>query len=191
MRRATPSAHAVAMREANEPVAAMRPIAYSLQFRGRADPVAAHVLDAAASAPSQALLTTIEEGGVAGRFLPAPGDEAFLRARLVLSDGGAFDEVGTIRFGHGHVLRLRTVGAGRLGASPDARLRHGTAVCEVHGGEGQFEGARGFVTSNFFLSDTGELTDNQLGVIFLSLPVLAANRPSPGLRATSSKEESP
>jgi hypothetical protein len=37
----------------------------------------------------------------------------------------------------------------------------------VIGGSGQFEGATGKITSNFVLSDTGELTDNQLGMLFL------------------------
>lgn len=39
----------------------------------------------------------------------------------------------------------------------------------VAGDEGQFEGANGRITSNFFLSDTGELTENQLGVMFASM----------------------
>jgi hypothetical protein len=39
----------------------------------------------------------------------------------------------------------------------------------VLGGTGQFAGATGRVTSNFVLSDTGELTDNQFGLIFLVL----------------------
>jgi hypothetical protein len=57
-----------------------------------------------------------------------------------------------------------------LGASPDARLRHGTAVLEVTGGRGHLAGARGYVTSNFLLSDAGELTDHHLGLLFLERP---------------------
>jgi hypothetical protein len=38
----------------------------------------------------------------------------------------------------------------------------------VETGEGQFARASGRITSNFFLSDTGELTDNQIGVIFVN-----------------------
>ena len=37
----------------------------------------------------------------------------------------------------------------------------------VDGGEGQFAGASGYITSNFTLSDTGDVTDNQFGVIFV------------------------
>lgn len=39
---------------------------------------------------------------------------------------------------------------------------------EVDGGEGQFAGARGRITPNFFVSDTGDVTDNHLGVVFVS-----------------------
>jgi hypothetical protein len=96
------------------------------------------------------------------------GYEAVLESRLVLADGGSFDEVGSIVVGPGNVIRFRTVGAGHLAASPDPHLEHGTAMWEIESGEGQFEGATGRITSNFFVSDTGELTDNHLGLIFVN-----------------------
>jgi len=37
----------------------------------------------------------------------------------------------------------------------------------IDGGAGAFEGATGRIVSNFLLSETGDLTDNQLGVLFL------------------------
>jgi hypothetical protein len=43
------------------------------------------------------------------------------------------------------------------------------------GGEGALNGARGLITSNFLLSDTGELTENQLGVMFVR-PVATRSR---------------
>jgi hypothetical protein len=54
-----------------------------------------------------------------------------------------------------------------VSGSADEHLRHGTATIHVVGGTGQFAGATGQITSNFVLSDTGELTDNQLGMVFL------------------------
>jgi hypothetical protein len=45
-------------------------------------------------------------------------------------------------------------------------LLHGAAAWEVDGGAGAFEGATGRIVSNFLLSDSGDLTDNQLGVLF-------------------------
>jgi hypothetical protein len=145
----------------------MMPVVYSMQFRGEARPIAPGVLSTASTAPSGALLTTIDVDGVHGRFEPAPGEEATFRSRLCFADASSFEESGTIVFGAGHALHLRSVGTGVLGPSPDPHLRHGTVMWQVASGEGQFENAEGRITSNFFVSDTGELTDNQIGVIFV------------------------
>ena len=67
----------------------------------------------------------------------------------------------------GTACAFRSVGAGRLVKCPDRNLRHGTVVREVEGGNGQFERAEGLITSNFLVSDTGEVTDNHLGLIFV------------------------
>ena len=64
-------------------------------------------------------------------------------------------------------MRFRSVGLGRLVACPDPNLKHGTVIREVEGGDGQFAQAEGLITSNFLVSDTGEVTDNHLGVIFV------------------------
>ena len=40
-------------------------------------------------------------------------------------------------------------------------------MLEVTGGRGRLAGARGFVTSNFLLADSGELTDHHIGLLFL------------------------
>ena len=39
---------------------------------------------------------------------------------------------------------------------------------EIDGDEGRFEDAQGLITSNFFVSDSGEVVDNQFGVIFVA-----------------------
>jgi hypothetical protein len=141
---------------------------YSLQFRGHARTVGSHVLEIRATAPGSTLITTIGRAGLSGRFEPDAGEEAVLESRLVVADDGAVDATGTIRLGEGHVLRFRTLGTGRLSGSPDPELRHGSILCEIDAGEGQFAGARGRIASNFVLSDSGELTDNQLGLLFLA-----------------------
>jgi hypothetical protein len=146
----------------------LRPIVYSLQFRGRITSLSSRVLEQRASAPSQVLITTVDVNGLAGRVQPGEGEEAVLVSRLVLADDGSFDQSGTIEFAPGHVVAFRSVGAARLGRSPDPHLRHGAAVWEVEGGKGQFRGARGRITSNFFVSDTNELTDNHFGLIFVA-----------------------
>ena len=145
----------------------LQPIAYSLQFRGQVTSLSSRVLEQRASAPSQALITTVDANGLAGRVQPGKGDEALLISRLVLADDGSFDQSGTIEFAPGHALTFRSIAAARLSSSPDPHLRHGAAVWEVEGGEGQFRGAHGRITSNFFLSDTNELTDNHFGLIFV------------------------
>ena len=40
-------------------------------------------------------------------------------------------------------------------------------MLEDTGGRGRLVGARAFVTSSFLLADSGELTDNQLGLLFV------------------------
>ena len=148
----------------------LQPIVYSLQFRGRMTSVSSRVLEQRASAPSQVLTTTVDANGLAGDVQPGEGKEALLVSRLVLADDGSFDQSGTIEFAVGHVLAFRSVSAARLAPSPDPNLRHGAAIWEIEGGEGQFYGARGRITSNFFMSDTNELTDNHFGLIFVGRP---------------------
>lgn len=145
----------------------MRPITFSMQFRGKATELDGGVIEAVLTAPSSAHLTTVGLDGVDGRFVPAPGDEARCVSRLRFDGGASFEEEGRISFGRGNVLRFRTLAAGSAISTPDPNLTQGTAIWEVQGGEGQFEGAQGRITSNFFLSDTGEITDNQFGVVFV------------------------
>jgi hypothetical protein len=88
--------------------------------------------------------------------------------RLVFVDGATFREEGTIDFGNGNALRFRSLGSGSLEPSPDGSVRHGTSVLEVDGGVGRYAGARGRITSNFVLSPDGEITDEQVVVLFIA-----------------------
>jgi hypothetical protein len=148
----------------------MRPILYSLQFRGQATPMRTHVVRLKLSAPSSALVTTVGTVGVGGRFEDAPGGEAFLRSELAFGDGSSVRDSGTIEFGHGNRLRFHSIGRGYLAPCPDPHLRHGSVVRRIEGGQGQFAGSEGLITSNFLFSDSGEVTDNQLGLIFVHDP---------------------
>jgi hypothetical protein len=145
----------------------MRHVAFSMQFRGQSTRLSPGVLTARATAPSSALVTQVEPDGVHSRLEVREGDEAHLECRLTFLDESRFEEVGTISFGNGNALRFRSAAVGTLAASAEPGLRHGTAAWEVDGGAGRFEGATGRIVSNFLLSDTGDLTDNQLGVLFL------------------------
>ena len=67
----------------------------------------------------------------------------------------------------GATLRFGTVGSGYLGPSVDPARKHGTVMWRVEGGEGQFAGASGLITSNFFVADDLAVTDHHFGVIFV------------------------
>lgn len=146
----------------------MAPVVISMQFRGQSTALSPGVLTARATAPSCALVTRIDESGVHGHLEPTEGEEAHLECRLTFLDAHRFEEVGTISFGNGNALRFRTTGTGSLERSSDPALRHGTAAWEVDGGAGAFTGASGRIVSNFLLSESGDLTDHQLGVLFLA-----------------------
>jgi hypothetical protein len=146
----------------------MKPITYALQFRGRASSLGADRIRFRLTAPSSALVTSLGPEGVHGAFEDVPGGGATLETELSLREQSTFDDAGTIEFGQGNSVRFRSVGLGRLVACPDPNLRHGTVVREVEGGNGQFAHAEGFITSNFLVSDTGEVTDNHFGLIFVN-----------------------
>jgi hypothetical protein len=144
----------------------MKPITYSLQFRGQATPLRSNLLRLRLTAPSSALVTTVGAMGVRGRFNDVSGGEAFLHSELQLDEESSFADRGTIEFGRGNTVRFRSIG-GRLTHCPDPHLTHGAAIRQVEGGEGQFAESEGLITSNFFISDTGEVTENHFGVIFV------------------------
>jgi hypothetical protein len=87
--------------------------------------------------------------------------------RLVFKDESTFEESGTIDFGNGDALRVRSLESGHLARSADGRSRHGTSVLSVVEGAGRYAGASGRITSNFVLSPEGEVTDEQVAVLFI------------------------
>jgi hypothetical protein len=148
----------------------MKQIIYAMQFKGSAAPKAgaSGVVIASPEAPSCTLSSIVGPDGVRGTLQPAPGAKASFESEVTLTGETSFTEAGTIRFSDsGHSLRFSTVEQGFLGKSPDAALQHGSVIWRVEGGEGQFTGASGLITSNFTLSATGEVTDNHFGVIFV------------------------
>ena len=95
---------------------------------------------------------------------------ACCRRQLELWDDGSFLQTGELDFGAGDAVTFRARGS--LGDGRDPERRHGTAVLEVTGGRGRLVGARGYVTS-ILLADSGELTDHQLGLLFVGREVNA------------------
>jgi hypothetical protein len=147
----------------------MKQVIYAMQFKGKAAPGASpNVMKAATSASSNTLTTVIGADGVHGKFEPTARGKAEFESEVTLTGATSFLEKGTIRFGGGNNrLHFSTVEHGYLGDSADAKLKSGAVMWRVDGGEGQFAGATGYITSNFTLSDAGEVTDNHFGVIFV------------------------
>jgi hypothetical protein len=125
----------------------MQQIVFSQRLEGRLTAVAPGVLDAA---------------------LASECESATVAAQLVFADERRFRLTGEIRFDEDDSLRFRTLDSGRLDPAPQPGLRQGTTVLEICGGRGRFEGARGRITSNFVVSADGEITDHQLGVVFVA-----------------------
>jgi hypothetical protein len=124
----------------------MQPITFALRFEGEA--------------------VALDGGRLWAESRATAGiEEAHCRRELEIGDDGSLVETGVIGFGADAAITFRARGA--LGTSPDPSVRHGTAILEVTGGRGRLAGARGFVTSNFLLAETGELTDHHCGLLFL------------------------
>lgn len=148
----------------------MKQVVYVMQFKGGAAPKAgvSGVMKATTSAPSCTTNSIVSAQGVTGTLQPAQGGKASFESEVTLTGETSFSEVGAIRFGDSsHVLRFSTVGQGYLGKSPEEGLQHGSVMWRVDGGEGQFAGATGLITSNFTLSAKGEVIDNHFGLIFV------------------------
>jgi hypothetical protein len=141
------------------------PVTYALQFRGQVETTGERGT-AVARASSAMLVSIVDREGPHGRFEDLGAGEAVFRVALDRSGpvGGFVD------FGGGTTLRLRA--AERHAATTTRRpyLRHGAALLEVVGGTGRLLDAQGWITSNFLLSDTGDLTDNHLGLLFVQWP---------------------
>ena len=147
----------------------MRCLIYAMRFSGHAAPASPDgtVLKAATTAPSSTLTATVGPDGLSSDLQPAAGGEATFASEVTRTGATSFQEVGSIAFGDGHRLRFGAVGSGYLGACADPARKHGTVMWRVDGGEGQFAGASGLITSNFLVGAGGDVTDHHFGVIFL------------------------
>jgi hypothetical protein len=93
----------------------------------------------------------------------------FESSEVTAAGEAGFKETGILTFGRGeHRLRFSTIGQGYIGPSAEPSLRQGAVMWQVESGEGRFTGAQGLITSNFMISDAGEITDYHTGVIFLA-----------------------
>lgn len=147
----------------------MSELIYAMRFTGQAEPVgtAGNVLRAATTAPSASLTSSIDASGLHGTLSPASGEEASFASEVTFSSETAFQETGTITFGRGNVLHFSTVGEGYLARSADPERKHGVGAWRIDQGEGQFAGATGLITSNFFVDSHLGVVDHHFGVLLL------------------------
>ena len=148
----------------------MQQLIYTMQFKGHAVPSESSpgAMNVLAKAASCSITTVVNTGGLTGGFDPAAVTVAVFESEVKLLTPGTFTERGTISFGDaGHRLNFVTVGEGWMGQSPDPALKQGTVTWTVEGGQGQFDGAAGTITSNFTLNEAGEVNDYHLGIIYL------------------------
>jgi hypothetical protein len=158
----------------------MRQISYTMQFKGEVRPVGTspNVMKVTTVAVSCMYTTVVGPHGVQATIESAVGEQATFESEMTFLGGfessegtsageGGFKETGMITFGEGeHLLRFSTIGQGYIGPSAELNLRQGAVMWQVESGEGQFKGAQGLITSNFIISDTGEVTDHHMGIIF-------------------------
>jgi hypothetical protein len=128
----------------------MRQISYSQTLRGHLTAVGPGLLD-------------VELVGVGSTPL---GPDTRLASQLSFASRRGFREEGRIDLGDAGALRITSLGQGDLTDSPAAGIRHGTAVLEAEG-LGSLEGAHGRITSNFVVSNDGDVTDAQVVVLFI------------------------
>ena len=141
---------------------------YSMQFRGTAAPSGEGEMKATLSATSCDIRTLVGVDGVDGKVTAAEGGMAYFESAVKMTGPDSFQETGKISFGEdGHALTFSTVGQGHLGPSVEEKTMHGTVMWKIDSGEGQFEGASGYITSNFIITAEGDVTDYQFGVIWV------------------------
>ena len=125
------------------------------------------VMKAKPACPSGSISSTVGTNGLESSIQPASGGEATFKSKVEMTSETNFQESGSITFGPGNRLFFDTVGEGTLGGSPDEGVNHGSIMWKVTNGQGQFEGATGLITSNFTFDGSGNIVDNQFGVIYL------------------------
>jgi hypothetical protein len=159
----------------------MSQIIYTTQFEGELSPVGTspNVMKATLGT-SCICVTVVEPNGLQTPLEPALGEQASFESDVTFLGGfespegtsageAGFKETGLITFGGGeHQLRFSTIGQGYIGPSADPHLRQGAVIWQIESGEGLFKGAQGLITSNFIISDAGEVTDHHTGVIFVA-----------------------
>ena len=148
----------------------MRQIGYAMQFRGSAGPKEGSEgeLSAKTGSLTAGLSTALDASGPGLAIEDAPAQRASFTSNVQVLEDGEFTEDGTIDFGAAGTLDFSTIGTGWMGPSAIDGLTHGGIAWKVDGGTGPLAGATGIITSNFTVSGTGDVVDNQWGVLYVA-----------------------
>lgn len=93
------------------------------------------------------------------------GEAVNFESEVVMTAEG-FDEVGTITFAGRGSVKFENIGPGHMAPSAVEGLNHGSIIWSITGGDGEFSGATGLITSNFTFSAEGDVVDNEYVRIF-------------------------
>jgi len=149
----------------------MQKLLYTLHFVSQTSrlPGDTEVMRTTGSGASCVVTTNILPSGLKTNLAASEGELAFFESQLRLTGPEQFDESGEISFGDDgeHILRFSTIGRGHIDLECEPGVMAGGANLKVEGGEGQFNGARGFIASNFTINGAGERSDYHCGMIFL------------------------
>lgn len=147
------------------------PIVFRLQFTGASVPMpeSPNLLRAALEAASVRMTTEIGPAGIDARLERLAGQTARLSSVATLIGEREFIENGTITYGKGGTsLSFTTHQTGCIHHGPDGRLLIGAIIWRITAGTGQFAGATGYITANFFYDpQSGQVTDNQTIAVYL------------------------
>jgi len=147
----------------------VRQVLYVMKFSGQAvfSGTDRQTISLKTTGLSNSVTTRITDEGVSGVLTPDPEGAAFLESTITMDGPQTFTQQGCISFGDDHDLNFTATGQGQFGPSVDPEHFHGSVTWRVTGGTGSLEGATGYITSNFTISATGEVSDYQLGVLFV------------------------
>jgi hypothetical protein len=159
----------------------MSQISYTMHFEGELSPIGTSPNVMKATLVAKCIrMTVVGPNGIQTPLEPALSEQASFESDVTFLGGfespegtsageAGFKETGLITFGGGeHQLRFSTIGQGYIGPTTEPHLRQGAVMWQIESGEGRFKDAQGLITSNFIISDAGEVIDHHTGVIFVT-----------------------
>jgi hypothetical protein len=147
----------------------MQPVVFCLQFTGPLEPVAGveGVMRPRLSAGALTVATAIGADGATAIFTPGEGAAVTCNSLVTVVGDGRFVESGTFTFGEeGPNLTFKTVREGVVVPEPNSGATAGGILWQITGGTGLYEGANGYISSNFWVDGEGTVRDTMVFTVF-------------------------